>query len=282
MNSEIKEKIFSRVCLISTLIGVLMLIILLVYIFIQGYSSLNFNFLNNFPSRFPENSGIKSALFGTLWLMILTAIFSIPLGIGAAIYLEEYAPKNKVTEIIEINISNLSGVPSIVYGILGLVLFVRALHLDRSILSGALTMSLLVLPTIITATREALRAVPNSIREASYALGANKLETIRHHLLPIALPWIITGNILALSRAIGETAPLIMIGALTFVAFIPETPFDPFTTLPIQIFNWTSKPQKEFQVLAASAIIVLLLILLLMNSLAIFIRDRYQSKLTNL
>jgi phosphate transport system permease protein len=199
--------------------------------------------------------------------------------VGAAIYLQEYARKTRLTRIIETNISNLAGVPSIVYGILGLALFVRALQLDRSLISGALTMSLLILPIIIISSQEAILAVPNSIREASYALGATKWQTIRHHVLPNALPGILTGNILALSRAIGETAPLIMIGALTFIAFTPTSPRDPFTVLPIQIFNWVSRPQEEFRFLAAAGIIVLLVFLLAMNAAAILLRNKYQRHL---
>jgi phosphate transport system permease protein len=190
--------------------------------------------------------------------------------------IQEYAPKTRLTRIIETNISNLAGVPSIVYGILGLALFVRAMELDRSLISGALTMSLLILPIIIISSQEALLAVPASMREASYALGATKWQTVRHHVLPYALPGILTGNILALSRAIGETAPLIMIGALTFVAFSPSSPMDPFTVLPIQIFNWVSRPQEEFHLLAAVGIIVLLVFLLTMNAAAILLRNRYR------
>jgi phosphate transport system permease protein len=196
--------------------------------------------------------------------------------VGAAVYLEEYSKKTRFTRIIEINISNLAGVPSIVYGILGLAFFVRGLMLGRSLLAGALTLALLILPIIIISSQEAIRAVPGSIREASYALGATKWQTIRNHVLPAALPGILTGNILALSRAIGEAAPLIMIGALTFVAFTPQSPLDPFTALPIQIFNWASRPKTEFQSLAAAGILVLLFLLLAMNAAAIIIRNKYQ------
>lgn len=273
---SLKGRLFKSICLASTALALLMLALLLWDAFRDGYRWLDWQFLNSFPSRFPEKAGIKSALLGSTWLMSLTAIFSIPIGIGAAIYLEEYARKSRLTAIIETNISNLAGVPSIVYGILGLALFVRALHFDRSIISGALTMTLLILPIIIISSQEAIRAVPNSIREASYALGATRWQTVRHHVLPNALPGILTGNILALSRAIGEAAPLIMIGALTFIAFTPKSPFDPFTALPIQIFNWVSRPQEEFRYLAAAGIIVLLAFLLTMNAAAIYIRNRYQ------
>jgi phosphate transport system permease protein len=212
-------------------------------------------------------------------MMGLTALFSFPTGVGAAIYLEEYAPKNWFTRILQTNIANLAGVPSIVYGILGLAIFVRYFALGRSVIAGALTLALLILPVIIIASQEAVKAVPTSLREASYGVGATKWQTIRHHVLPVALPGILTGTILSLSRAIGETAPLIMIGALTFIAFPPRSPMDPFTVLPIQIFNWTAKPQAEFHELAAAAIIVLLVLLLVMNATAIFLRNRYQKRI---
>ena len=211
-------------------------------------------------------------------MLSLVTIISVPFGVATALYLEEYGNKNKINRLIEINISNLAGVPSIVYGILGLAIFVRFFNLDRSVIAGSFTMSLLILPVIIIASREAIRAVPNSIRLGAYALGATKLQTIIHHVLPIATPGILTGIILAMSRAIGETAPLIMIGALTYVAFVPETFMDPFTTLPIQIFNWASRPQTEFHEVAAAGIIVLLTVLLLMNALAILLRNYANKK----
>ena len=235
--------------------------------------------MSSLPSRKPERAGIKSSLLGTLWLMGLTAVFSFPIGVAAAIYLNEYARRSWITAVIQTNIANLAGVPSIIYGLLGLELFVRAMQLERSILAGALTMTLLVLPIIIVASQEALRAVPDSIREGSYALGATKVETIWHHVLPLALPGILTGTILALSRAIGETAPLITIGALTFVAFTPDSLQSPFTALPIQIFNWISRPQSAFHQRAAAAIIVLLVLLLAMNAAAIFLRNKYQRRI---
>ena len=275
----LKDRLFTIVCFISTMVGVLLLFLLLWDVFTRGLPWLSWDFLTSFPSRFPERAGIKSALFGSIWLILLTAAFAVPIGVGAAIYLEEYAPKNRLTKIIEINISNLAGVPSIVYGILGLTLFVRTLLLGRSLLAGALTMALLILPIIIISSQEALRAVPKSIREASYALGATRWQTIRHQVLPAARPWILTGNILALSRALGETAPLIMVGALSFVAFVPRTPLDPFTALPIQIFSWVGRPQEEFASLAAAGIIVLMAFLLTMNATAIILRNRYQRRL---
>lgn len=267
-------KAFRLLCAAVTWAGVVMLAILLFQVTREGLPWLDFQFLTDFPSRFPEKAGIHSALWGTVWLISLTGVFSIPVGVAAAIYLEEYAPSGRVSRFIEINIANLAGVPSIVYGILGLVIFVRGLALDRSVLAGSLTMSLLILPVIIIAAREAIRAVPGSIRQAAYALGATRWQTVRAHVLPAALPGILTGVILALSRAIGETAPLITIGALTYVAFVPEGPLDAFTALPIQIFNWASRPQKEFHQLAAAGIIVLLAVLLLMNAAAVLIRHR--------
>ena len=272
-------KVYHVLLLGATLAGVVLLALLLWDVVRQGIGWLDIQFLTSFPSRFPERAGIQSALWGTVWLIGLTAAFAIPVGIGAAIYLEEYARRSWINTVIEINIANLAGTPSIVYGILGLAIFVRWLALGRSVLAGALTMSLLILPVAIIASREALRAVPGSIREASFALGATRWQTVRSHVLPAALPGILTGVILALSRAMGETAPLIMIGALTYVAFVPEGPMDSFTTLPIQIFNWASRPQTEFHDVAAAGILVLLAVLLTMNAAAIWIRHRSQRKL---
>lgn len=245
----------------------------------DGLPRINWQFLTSYPSRKPLEAGILSPMVGSACLILLTAIFSIPIGIGAAIYLEEYAPRNRFTNFLELNLANLSGVPSIIYGLLGLELFVRWLALGRSLIAGALTMTLLVLPIIIMAAREALRAVPQSIREGSYALGATRWDTIRHQVLPLAFPGILTGIILALSRAIGEAAPLITIGALTYIAFLPEGLSSPFTVLPIQIFNWVSRPQPAFATNAAAAIVVLLVVLLSMNALAIWLRNRFQKRL---
>jgi phosphate transport system permease protein len=271
--------IFQAVCLASIAFSILMLALLLFDVLRDGWRWLSLDFLTRYPSRIPERAGIKSAILGSLWMMGLTALFSFPTGVGAAIYLEEYAPKNWFTRILQTNIANLAGVPSIVYGILGLAIFVRYFALGRSVIAGALTLGLLVLPVIIIASQEAIKAVPTSLREASYGVGATKWQTIRHHVFPVALPGILTGTILSLSRAIGETAPLIMIGALTFIAFPPRSPMDPFTVLPIQIFNWTAKPQAAFHELAAAAIIVLLVLLLAMNAAAIFLRNRYQKRI---
>jgi phosphate transport system permease protein len=262
----------------ATWAGVVLLALLLAEVVRNGIGWLDIQFLTSFPSRFAERAGIQAALWGTIWLIGLTALISIPIGIGAAIYLEEYARRNWINTVIEINIANLAGTPSIVYGILGLALFVRGMMLGRSLLAGALTMSLLILPVTIIASREALRAVPSSIRQASFALGATRWQTVWHHVLPAALPGILTSIILALSRAIGETAPLIMIGALTYVAFTPSGPMDAFTALPIQIFNWASRPQQEFFNLAAAGIIVLLVVLLSLNAAAIWIRYRSQKE----
>ena len=273
-----KAKLFRGFCFSVAWVGVLILGVLLFHVTWEGFPWLDMQFINDFPSRFPKKAGINSALFGTLWLIGFTALFSVPIGIGAGIYLEEFGSKNYFSRFVDLNISNLAGVPSIVYGMLGLVIFVRWFGFGESVLAGSLTMSLLILPIIIIATREALRAVPGTIRQAAFALGATRWQTVYAHVLPQAFPGILTGIILALSRAIGETAPLIMIGALTYVAFVPEGPMDEFTALPIQIFNWASRPQKEFHELAAAGILVLLFVLLLMNSIAVIIRHRLENK----
>ena len=273
-----KEMIFRSLCSIVTWSSIVILLVLIYSVAKSGLNHLSFDFLNNFPSRFPHKAGIKSALYGSVWLLITVSIISIPVGVGAAIFLEEYSKKNKLTKFIEINIANLAGVPSIVYGILGLVIFVRFFSFDRSVLAGSFTMSLLILPVIIISAKEAIRSVPNSIRLGAYALGATKWQTISNHVLPIATPGIMTGVILSMSRAIGETAPLIMIGALTYVAFVPEGIMDPFTTLPIQIYNWTSRPQIAFHDIASAGIIILLIVLLSMNALAIYIRNKSNKK----
>ena len=283
---------FFVLCLAAALSGIVALLVLLATIAADGVGRLSLDFLNSYPSRFAERAGIKAALYGTLWMMAFTALFAVPLGIGAAIFLEEFAPRNWVTKVIETNINNLAGVPSIIYGLLGLTVFVRVMDLGRSVIAGSLTMSLLVLPIIIVAAREGLRAVPPWIREASLALGATRLQTVWSQVLPPAVPAMLTGIILALSRAIGETAPLIMIGALTFLAFTPDSPFidtfpyvDPtrpaeaaFTVLPIQIFNWVSRPQPEFLETAAAGIIVLLVVLLSMNAVAIVLRNHFERR----
>jgi len=260
----------------STVFGLMVLIALLVDVVQKGLPWLDWQFLTSYPSRNPAEAGIKSAIVGSFWMMLLTALFAVPVGVGAAIYLEEYAPRGWFLQLIQLNIANLAGIPSVIYGILGLGLFVRFFGLGRSLLAGALTMSLLVLPTIVISTQEALRAIPQGIRESAYALGATRWQVVSSHLLPIAAPGILTGVILSLSRAMGETAPLIMIGALTFIAFLPSSLLDPFTVLPIQIFNWTARPQEAFRGLAAAAIIVLMVFLLLMNLSAILLRNYYE------
>lgn len=271
-------KLFELLSIASIAVGMLFLSVLLVDVLIDALPWLRPQLFTEFPSRFPERAGLRSALQGTLWLIPMTALLSFPIGIGAAIYLEEYAPKNWLTQFIEVNIANLAGVPSIIYGLLGLGLFVRGFGLGRTLIAGALTMALLVMPVVIVASREAIRAVPNSIRHAAYGLGATRWQVIWSHVLPMAFGGILTGTILAISRAIGETAPLITIGALTFIAFDPRGPFDIFTVLPIQIFNWVSLPQQGFHDLAAAGIVVLLVILLSMNALAIYLRNRFQKR----
>lgn len=272
--------IFQFITFILNIIVLLLLAYLLYSITYTGVPYITKDFLLNPSSRFPEKSGIYPALMGTIWLIGLTALFSIVMGVFAAIYLEEYSSKkNKIIELIKINIQNLAGIPSIIYGILGLTLFVRGLSLGRSLLAGALTMSLLVLPTITIATQEALRAIPDSFRFAGFGIGMTRWQVVRYQILPLAMPGILTGIILALSRAIGETAPLIMIGALTYVAIAPSSIMDSFTVIAIQIFNWTSLPQEGFHKLAAAAIVILIAVLLIMNSLSIVLRIYFQRKL---
>ena len=244
----------------------------------DGAGRLSWDFVTSFPSRRASQAGIWHALTGSIFVLVLTAAIAVPIGVAAAIYLEEYGSRSRSARLIEINITNLAAVPSVIYGLLGLSLFVRMLALGRSVLAGAATLALLVLPIVILSTREALRAVPKSVREGSYALGATKWQTIWHQVLPVAFPGILTGLILALSRAIGETAPLITIGAVTFVTFAPDSIWSPFTVLPIQVFNWVSRPQPEFQANAAAGILVLLALLLTMNAAAIWLRDRYRRK----
>lgn len=271
-----KNKLFHILFFLSTFFGVFVLATLLIQVIIQGAGWLNWDFLTNFSSRIPQNAGIKAALVGTLYLMTITAPLTFIIGVSTAIYLEEYAKDTKISRLIQTNIANLAGVPSIVYGLLGLTVFVRMLGFERSLLSGALTMTLLVLPIIIVSSQEAIKTIPNSQRMASFALGANRWQTIVRVVLPSAIPGILTGSILSLSRAIGETAPLIVIGAVSYIAFLPSTPFDSFTALPIQIYSWASQPQADFQHVAGAGILVLLVILLLMNSVAIYLRNKYR------
>lgn len=287
-----RGRIFERLAFSATIFGVLVLGVLLIGVLIEGLPWLSATFLSAYPSRFPERAGFYGAIFGSLWAISLTALFSVPVGVAAGVYLEEFSRKGRLHRLLEVLVANLAAVPSILYGILGLVVFVRMfdvfpddttflgipLPFGRSVLAGSLTLSLLVLPVIIIATREALRAVPDGLRQAAFGVGATDWQCVRHHVLPAASPGIFTGIILALSRALGETAPLIMIGALTYVAFIPMTPADPFTAMPIQIFNWASRHKADFHSLAAAGIIVLLAVLLTMNGIAIFLRNRAERR----
>jgi phosphate transport system permease protein len=283
-----KDRMFRRIAVTATYIGFVALAVLLFGVLRQGLPWLSLDFLENFPSRSPERAGFKAALHGSLWVISLTAVISVPLGVAGAVYLEEYGGQGRFSKFVELLIANLAGVPSILYGMLGLIAFVRMFNLPpegmeilgiplpfgRSVLAGAATLSLLALPVLILSTREALRAVPNSLRQAAFGLGSTRWQCVRHHVLPAASPGIWTGVVLSLSRALGETAPLIMMGALTYVAFTPESIFDSFTAMPIQIFNWASRPQVDFQGVAAAGIIVLLVVLLGMNAIVVLLRNR--------
>jgi phosphate transport system permease protein len=276
----VRGRLFQAALFFSLTVGIVTLAALITDVVIEGWPRLNLDLLSNFPSGLPDKAGAQSAIFGTIWVIGVVAATCLPVGIGAAIYLEEYANKDAwYNRLIEINIQNLAAVPSIVYGILGLAFLVRGFaDLGQVVLAGGLTLSLLVLPIVIISAREAIRAVPDSIRQGSMALGATKWQTVRRQVLPAAIPGMATGAILALSRAIGEAAPLVLLGALTFITFNPNSLDSAFTVLPIQIFNWISRPQDEFKVLAAAAIVVLLVILLAMNAAAIYLRNRYQRK----
>jgi len=290
--NKFRDYIFWVVGLLSTLVGFVVLFTLIIDLFMDGFPRLSWQFLMSYPSRFPERAGILSAWVGTTLVMMVTASTAVPLGMAAGIYLEEYGKKNWLTDLIEINMNNLAGVPSIIYGLLALGLFVYFLRLGESILTGGLTLGLLILPMVVIATRESIRAIPNSIREASYALGATKWQTVKNHILPYSMGGILTGMIIGLSRAIGETAPIITVGALTFIAFLPSSPispefpflsfkwlFDPFTVMPIQMFNWISRPQKGFHINAAAAGIILLFMTLVMNGFAIYLRHRFRKRI---
>lgn len=276
--NRLKDKTFKVLGVSCTFLGLLILAIFLIDILMDGIGRLSWDFITSLPSRLPGRAGIKTALSGTVWILGLTTIIAVPLGIAAGIYLEEYGKKNRLASLLEINITNLAGIPSIIYGLLGLEVFVRALKLGGSILAGSFTLALLILPIIIVATREAVKAVPKSIKEASFALGASKWQTVWNQILPASMGGVFTGVILALSRAVGETAPLIVVGALAYVPFVPSSPMDEFSVLPIQIFNWVSRPQHGFIVNAAAAIIILLLITFIMNGIAIYLRNRWQKK----
>lgn len=287
-----QDVIFNVIGIVCTLIGILTLGALLGDLLLDGLGRLDLAFLTSFPSRFAERAGILSSWVGTLLIMVVTALTAVPLGVAAGVYLEEYARKNWLTNLIEINIANLAGVPSIIYGLMALGLLVYKLRLGQSILTGGLTLAFLILPIVIVATREALRTIPQGIREAAYALGSTKWQVVRHHLLPYSIGGTMTGIIIALSRAIGETAPLITIGALTFIAFLPTPPitgeppfisFDwvwsPFSVLPIQMFNWVSRPDQDFIVNAAAAGLVLIIVTLSLNAIAIIIRYRVRKRI---
>ena len=277
--SKTREHIFVSLCLGAIALPLLVLLVLIGDVVIDGAERIGWDFLTSYPSRKPELAGILPALVGSIYVIGLTGIIALPLGVGAAIYLEEYGTDSWLAQIIEVNIANLAGVPSIIYGLLGLELFVRASGMGRSVIAGGCTMALLILPIIIIASREALRTVPFSLREGALALGASRWQTIWQVVLPMAFPGILTGSILAMSRAIGETAPLIMMGALTYIAFLPTGLDSPFTVLPIQIFNWVSRPQHGFIADAAAGIMVLLVTLLLLNALAIYLRNRLQRRI---
>lgn len=268
--------VFLGLFIAATALALGALALLLIDVFRDGASWLSWSFIGNLPSRRPEIAGIWPALIGTIWIMILTAAMTFPIGVGAAIYLHEFSKRGRLDRVIETNIANLAGVPSIVYGLLGLAVFVELLDRGPSILSGALTMTLLILPVVIIASREALRAVPDSLRQAALGIGATRWQMVWSHVLPAAMPGILTGTILALSRAIGETAPLIVVGAVTYITFTPEGLDSRFTVLPLQIFDWASRPQDEFHAIAAAAIIVLLGLLLTMNAAAILLRNHFR------
>ncbi len=276
--NRLKDQLFKYWGIFCTVIGLVLLVVFIGDILIDGLGRIDWDFITNLPSRKPEKSGIYTALMGSIWILFFTTIIAFPIGVAAGIYLEEYSKKNKLAGLLEINISNLAGVPSIIYGLLGLEVFVRIMNLGASVLAGSLTLSLLILPIVIVATREAIKAVPSSIKDASYALGASKWQTLWHQILPASGGGILTGVILALSRAVGETAPLIVVGALAYVPFAPENPLDEFSVLPIQIFNWISRPQPGFIENAAAAIIILLLITFIMNGIAVYFRNKWQKK----
>ena len=278
--NRIKDKLFEFFGIACTFFGLVMLAIFIGNILIDGLTRIDLDFLQNLPSRKPEKSGILTAWTGSLWILCFTTLIAFPLGVAAGIYLEEYGKKSRLSSLLEVNISNLAGVPSIIYGLLGLEIFVWVFSFGNSILAGAFTLALLILPIIIVATREAIRAVPPSIRAASYGLGASKWQTVWHQVLPASMGGILTGVILAISRAVGETAPLIVVGALAYVPFTPSSPMDEFTVMPIQIFNWVSRPQHGFTINAAAAIIILLLITFIMNGIAVYLRNKWQKKIS--
>lgn len=283
-----RDKLFRRLTVAALFVGIVALTILIVGVLIEGLPWLSLDFLDRFPSRTPAKAGFKAAFWGSLWVVGLTTLLAVPVGVAGAVYLEEYSRRGRLHTLIELLIANLAGVPSILYGMLGLITFVRMFQetndptfflglqvpFGRSVLAGACTLSLLVLPVLTISSREALRAVPDSLRQAAFGLGATRWQCVRFHVLPAAAPGILTGVVLSISRALGETAPLVMMGALTYVAFTPSSVNDPFTAMPIQIFNWASRPQEDFQSVAAAGIIVLLVVLLGMNAGVVLLRNR--------
>ncbi len=272
------QAIFKNFSLCCVVFALIVLVVLIFSSFYQGWKYLSWDFLNRYPSRFPDRAGLKAALFGSAWVIGFTGIITLVIGTGTAVFLEELTSRNKFSRILEVCIVNLAGVPSIIYGILGLAVFARGFNFERSILTAALTLALLILPVVTISAREALRAVPQSIRLAAFSLGASRWQTAAAHVLPAATPGILTGFILSLSRAMGEAAPLILVGGLVYVTYIPNSIFDGFTVLPIQIFSWASRPQEEFQNLAAAGVVVLLGLLLILNSIVIVIRTRFESR----
>ncbi len=277
--SYLASDVFGWLCAFATFVCVAALIGLLASVFYQGSSWLSWTLITSLSSSSAEESGIYVALLGSLYVIALTALFSVPTGIGCAVYLEEYSSNSWWRKLVQLNIANLAGVPSIVYGILGLGLFVRAMQLQRSVLAGALTLSLVVLPIVILAAQEALRAVPGSIRQSSYALGATRWQTVWHQVLPAALPGMMTGVILAISRALGEAAPLVLISSISYMNFAPQSLLDKFTVMPLIIYDWASRPQKEFHGLASAAIILLLAVLIIMNAGAVWVRSKYGKRI---
>ncbi|WP_163526368.1 phosphate ABC transporter permease PstA [Halobacillus ihumii] len=284
INRKVKKRLWLNAIMktgffAATLIGLIFLALLLYRVLNQGIGYLSWDYITSFPAPFPEEAGIWAGLVGSIMLMVIVAAIAVTIGVATAIYLEEYAPKNKFTEFIRANIQNLAGVPSIVFGLLGLTFFVYMFSIGYRLLAGGLTMALLILPVIVVASQEAVRSVPNELREASYGMGASKWQTIARIILPAALPGMLTGTIIALSRAIGETAPLIIVGAATAIYTLPDSLLSKYTVMPIQIYNWTGRPQEEWQYVAAAGIIVLLVVLLMMNAIAVGIRNKFQKRL---
>lgn len=273
------DKSFKVFAIFCTLVGLVLLSIFIINIVKQGIGRLDMDFMTNYASRKAEKAGILAGWVGTVWIFVLTALIALPLGVSAGVYLEEYNKKGRLSTILEINIANLAGVPSVIYGLLGMAVFVYFFHFGQSLLAASFTLALMILPIIVVATREAIKAVPNTIREAAYGMGASKWQTIWTQVLPASIGGIMTGAILALSRIVGETAPLILVGAAASIRFTPNTPMDEFTVLPMQIYDWATRPQEEFQENAAAAIIVLLLITFALNGAAIYFRNKWQKKI---